>query len=101
MKVPFFMAVFGPFFKAQYADDITIEMLNKRDDGAKMVYPRYPSCRRYYYLGTQDPRSQRRIYAAPKVGTSKNQKTTKKFKLHLMYRIHDQMHIHKGMGILH
>tara|TARA_B100000212_G_scaffold340802_1_gene322297 strand:- start:1180 stop:1614 length:435 start_codon:yes stop_codon:yes gene_type:complete len=36
----FFMAVFGFVFLANlaYAEDITIEMLNKRDDGAKMVY---------------------------------------------------------------
>ena len=34
------MAVFGFVFLANlaYAEDITIEMLNKRDDGAKMVY---------------------------------------------------------------
>ena len=34
------MAVFGFVFFANlaYADDITLEMLNKRDDGAKMVY---------------------------------------------------------------
>ena len=41
MKVlAFFMAVFGFVFftSLAYADDITIEMLNKRDDGAKMVY---------------------------------------------------------------
>ena len=36
----FFMAVFGFVFFANlaYAEDTTIEMLNKRDDGAKMVY---------------------------------------------------------------
>ncbi len=36
----FVMAVFGFVFLANlaYAEDITIEMLNKRDDGAKMVY---------------------------------------------------------------
>ena len=36
----FFMAVFGFVFLANlaYAEDITIEMLNKRDDGAKMAY---------------------------------------------------------------
>ena len=41
MKVlAFFMAVFGFVFftSLAYANDITIEMLNKRDDGAKMVY---------------------------------------------------------------
>lgn len=41
MKVlAFFMTVFGFVFftSLAYADDITIEMLNKRDDGAKMVY---------------------------------------------------------------
>ena len=41
MKVlAFFMAVFGFVFIANlaYAEDTTIEMLNKRDDGAKMVY---------------------------------------------------------------
>ena len=34
------MAVFGFVFFANlaYAEDTTIEMLNKRDDGAKMVY---------------------------------------------------------------
>ena len=34
------MAVFGFVFFANlaYADDITLEMLNKRDDGARMVY---------------------------------------------------------------
>ena len=31
----FFFAIFAG---TAYADDITIEMLNKRDDGAKMVY---------------------------------------------------------------
>tara|TARA_B100001057_G_C22775190_1_gene921309 strand:- start:1031 stop:1471 length:441 start_codon:yes stop_codon:yes gene_type:complete len=36
----FIMSVFGFVFLANlaYADDMTIEMLNKRDDGAKMVY---------------------------------------------------------------
>ena len=36
----FVMAVFGFVFFANlaYAEDTTIEMLNKRDDGAKMVY---------------------------------------------------------------
>lgn len=36
----FLTAVFGFVFLANlaYADDMTIEMLNKRDDGAKMVY---------------------------------------------------------------
>ncbi len=36
----FFMAIFGFVFftSLAYADDITIDMLNKRDDGAKMVY---------------------------------------------------------------
>ena len=41
MKVlAFFMAVFGLVFisSVAYADDMTIEMLNKRADGAKMVY---------------------------------------------------------------
>ena len=41
MKVlAFFMAVFGLVFVSSmaYAETITIEMLNKRDDGAKMVY---------------------------------------------------------------
>jgi pseudoazurin len=41
MKVlTFFMAVFGLVFVSSlaYAEDMTIEMLNKRDDGAKMVY---------------------------------------------------------------
>ena len=36
----FFMAIFGFVFftSLAYADDMTIDMLNKRDDGAKMVY---------------------------------------------------------------
>ena len=36
----FIMAVFSLIFVSSmaYADDMTIEMLNKRDDGAKMVY---------------------------------------------------------------
>ena len=41
MKVlAFFMAIFGFVFftSLAYADDMTIDMLNKRDDGAKMVY---------------------------------------------------------------
>ena len=41
MKVlTFFMAVFGLVFVSSlaYAETTTIEMLNKRDDGAKMVY---------------------------------------------------------------
>ena len=41
MKVlAFFMAVFGLVFVSSmaYAETITIDMLNKRDDGAKMVY---------------------------------------------------------------
>jgi len=41
MKVlAFFMAVFGFVFVANlaYAETTTIDMLNKRDDGAKMVY---------------------------------------------------------------
>ena len=41
MKVlAFFMAVFGLVFVSSmaYAETTTIEMLNKRDDGAKMVY---------------------------------------------------------------
>ena len=41
MKVlAFFMAVFSLVFVSSlaYAETITIEMLNKRDDGAKMVY---------------------------------------------------------------
>ena len=41
MKVlAFFMAVFGLVFVSSfaYAADTTVEMLNKRDDGAKMVY---------------------------------------------------------------
>jgi len=41
MKVlALFTAVFGFVFftSLAYADDMTIEMLNKRDDGAKMVY---------------------------------------------------------------
>ena len=41
MKVlAFFMAVFSLVFVSSmaYADTITIDMLNKRDDGAKMVY---------------------------------------------------------------
>ena len=41
MKVlGFLTAVFGFVFMANlaYAEDITLEMLNKRDDGAKMVY---------------------------------------------------------------
>lgn len=41
MKVlAFFMAVFGFVFftSLAYADDMLIDMLNKREDGAKMVY---------------------------------------------------------------
>ena len=41
MKVlTFLMAVFGFVFVSSlaYAENTTIEMLNKRDDGAKMVY---------------------------------------------------------------
>ena len=41
MKVlAFFMAVFSLVFVSSlaYAETTTIEMLNKRDDGAKMVY---------------------------------------------------------------
>ena len=41
MKVlAFFMAVFGFVFLANlaYADDLTLDMLNKRDDGAKNGY---------------------------------------------------------------
>lgn len=36
----FLMAVFSFVFVSSlaYADNITIDMLNKRDDGAKMVY---------------------------------------------------------------
>ena len=41
MKVlAFYLAVFATVFTTTsvFADDITLEMLNKRDDGAKMVY---------------------------------------------------------------
>ena len=39
-SLAFITSVFGFVFFANlaYADDMTIEMLNKRDDGAKMVY---------------------------------------------------------------
>ena len=39
-SLAFIMSVFGFVFFANlaYADDMTIEMLNKREDGAKMVY---------------------------------------------------------------
>ena len=43
MKLAFIASVFGFVFfvNLAYADDMTIEMLNKREDGAKMVISRH------------------------------------------------------------
>ena len=88
----FFMAVFGFVFLANlaYAEDITIEMLNKRDDGAKMVYSEDIARINVGDTITWVPTSKDTMYIllqVQKVGNYlRNQKTTKKLQLHLTHQ---------------
>ena len=102
----FIASVFGFVFFANlaYADDMTIEMLNKREDGAKMVYSEDIAridVGDTITWGQTLKRPQCRIRSLTVGIFQRKVKTTKKLQLHLTYQVCMYISVHhKAMGMI-
>ena len=92
------IAILASFSAPAFAEDITIEMLNKRDDGAKMVYSEDIA-----RIGVGDtitwlPKSKGHnvhFIAGPEGWDFlKSQRTTKKFQSHLIHQEYICTNVH-------